>query len=270
MTDSAEQQLKTELLGVALEAAHLAGAFLRDGRPDDLGVAATKTSAVDVVTEMDIASEKLITDFFAERRPDDGVLGEEGASSEGSSGIQWVIDPIDGTVNYLYGRPDWSVSIAARKDGETLVGVVHAPMRGETYRAVLGEGAFVNDKAARTRPAPPFGQALVGTGFGYVAERRARQAEVARQLIPLVRDIRRGGSAAIDLCDVALGRLDAYYERGLNPWDFAAGELIAREAGALTGGRPGEAPTGELTIAAPPGLFEDLQGRLEELGAWHD
>ncbi|MGW6021983.1 inositol monophosphatase family protein [Streptomyces sp. NPDC055099] len=262
--------LKAELLAVALEAAHRAGAFLRDGRPDDLGVAATKTSAVDVVTEMDIASEKLITDFFAERRPDDGVLGEEGASFEGSSGVQWVIDPIDGTVNYLYGRPDWSVSIAARKDGETLVGVVHAPMRGETYRAVLGEGAFVNDRPARTRPAPPFAQALVGTGFGYVAERRVRQAEVARQLIPLVRDIRRGGSAAIDLCDVALGRLDAYYERGLNPWDFAAGDLVAREAGALTGGRPGEPPTGELTIAAPPGLFEDLQGRLEELGAWHD
>ncbi|MFI6088852.1 inositol monophosphatase family protein [Streptomyces sp. NPDC051218] len=262
--------LKAELLGVALEAAHRAGAFLRDGRPDDLGVAATKTSAVDVVTEMDIASEKLITDFFAERRPDDGVLGEEGASSEGSSGVQWVIDPIDGTVNYLYGRPDWSVSIAARKGGETLVGVVHAPMRGETYRAVLGEGAFVNDKPAHARPAPPFEQALIGTGFGYIAQRRVRQAEVARQLIPLVRDIRRGGSAAIDLCDVALGRLDAYYERGLNPWDFAAGDLVAREAGALTGGRPGEAVSGELAVAAPPGLFEDLQGRLEELGAWHD
>ncbi|MGW5867892.1 inositol monophosphatase family protein [Streptomyces sp. NPDC055239] len=270
MTDPADQQLKAELLGVALEAAHRAGAFLRDGRPDDLGVAATKTSAVDVVTEMDIASEKLITDFFAERRPDDGVLGEEGASSEGSSGVQWVIDPIDGTVNYLYGRPDWSVSIAARKDGETLVGVVHAPMRGETYRAVLGGGAFVNDEPAHTRPAPPFERALVGTGFGYVAERRVRQADVARQLIPLVRDIRRGGSAAIDLCDVALGRLDAYYERGLNPWDFAAGDLVAREAGALTGGRPGQPLSGELTVAAPPGLFEDLQGRLEELGAWHD
>ncbi|MEU6672670.1 inositol monophosphatase family protein [Streptomyces sp. NPDC046853] len=262
--------LKAELLGVALEAAQRAGAFLRDGRPEDLGVAATKTSAVDVVTEMDIASEKLITDFLAERRPDDGVLGEEGASSEGSSGVQWVIDPIDGTVNYLYGRPDWSVSIAARKDGETLVGVVHAPMRGEICRAVLGEGAFVNDKPAHVRPAPPFEQALIGTGFGYVAQRRVRQAEVARQLIPLVRDIRRGGSAAIDLCDVALGRLDAYYERGLNPWDFAAGDLVAREAGALTGGRPGQALSGELTVAAPPGLFEDLQGRLEDLGAWHD
>lgn len=269
MTDPLKA-LKAELLDVALEAAHRAGAFLRDGRPADLGVAATKSSAVDVVTEMDLASEKLITDFLAERRPDDGVLGEEGASFEGSSGVQWVIDPIDGTVNYLYGRPDWSVSVAARKDGETLVGVVHAPMRGETGRAVLGEGAFLNDEPTRVRTAPPFEQALVGTGFGYVAERRAQQAEVARRLIPRVRDIRRGGSAAIDLCDVAAGRLDAYYERGLNPWDFAAGDLIAREAGALTGGRPGERLSGELAVAAPPGLFQTLQGLLEDLGAWHD
>lgn len=147
--------LKAELLEVALEAAARAGAFLRDGRPADLGVAATKTSAVDVVTEMDIASEKLITGFLAERRPDDGVLGEEGASIEGSSGITWVIDPIDGTVNYLYGRPEWSVSIAARQGDETLVGVVAAPLRGETYRAVLGQGAFVNDRPAHVRVAPP-------------------------------------------------------------------------------------------------------------------
>ncbi|MER7197164.1 inositol monophosphatase [Streptomyces sp. CB01635] len=262
--------LKAELLEVALEAAARAGTFLRDGRPADLGVAATKTSAVDVVTEMDIASEKLITGFLAERRPDDGVLGEEGASTEGSSGITWVIDPIDGTVNYLYGRPEWSVSIAALQGDETLVGVVAAPLRGETYRAVLGQGAYVNDRPAHARVAPPFEQALVGTGFGYLAARRAHQADVVRELVPHVRDIRRGGSAAIDLCDVAVGRLDAYYERGLNPWDLAAGDLIAREAGALTGGRPGEVPSGELTIAAPPGLFEQLQNRLEELGAWHD
>ncbi|MEI5098045.1 inositol monophosphatase family protein [Streptomyces sp. PmtG] len=266
--------MKAELLAVALEkAAHRAGELLRDGRPDDLGVAATKSSAVDVVTEMDIASEKLITDFLAARRPGDGVLGEEGASTESSSGIQWVIDPIDGTVNYLYGRPDWAVSIAARRTGEggeTLVGVVHAPVRGETYRAVLGQGAYVNDRPARTRSAPPFDQALIGTGFGYVAERRAHQAEVVRQLLPRVRDIRRSGSAAIDLCDVATGRLDAYYERGLNPWDFAAGDLVAREAGALTGGRPGEPLSGELTVAGPPGLFEPLRAFLDERGAWHD
>jgi myo-inositol-1(or 4)-monophosphatase len=264
------ERLKAELLEIALEAAIRAGAFLRDGRPDDLGVAATKTSAIDVVTEMDIASEKLITGLLTDRRPDDGLLGEEGASVEGSSGVEWVIDPIDGTVNYLYGLPSWAVSIAARKDGETLVGVVHAPARGETFRAVLGEGAFVNDRPARVRPAAELGLALVGTGFGYLAERKVRQAEVVGRLIPEVRDIRRGGSAAIDLCDVAAGRLDAYYERGLNPWDYAAGDLIAREAGALTGGRPGEPVSPALTIAAAPGLFELLQARLEELGAWHD
>lgn len=262
--------LKGELLRIALDAADRAGTFLRDGRPEDLAVAATKSSAVDVVTEMDIASEKLITGLLAEARPEDGVLGEEGASVEGTSGVQWVIDPLDGTVNYLYGLPSWAVSIAARLDGETVVGVVYAPMRGETYRAVLGEGAHVNERPTRVRPAPEFAQALVGTGFGYLAERRARQAEVIRHLVPEVRDIRRGGSAAIDLCDVALGRLDAYYERGLHPWDYAAGDLVAREAGALTGGRPGEPVSPELTLAAPPGLFEPLQARLEALGAWHD
>ncbi|MFI1733653.1 inositol monophosphatase family protein [Streptomyces acidicola] len=273
MTDkSAEQRrpLRAELLEIALDAATRAGAFLRDGRPADLGVAATKTSAVDVVTEMDIASEKLITGLLAERRPDDGVLGEEGASVEGSSGVQWVIDPLDGTVNYLYGLPSWAVSIAARLHGETIVGVVHAPLRGETFRAVLGEGAYMNGRPARVRSAAALEVALVGTGFGYLADRRARQAEVLRELLPHVRDIRRGGSAAIDLCDVAVGRLDGFYERGLNPWDYAAGDLIAREAGALTGGRPGEPVSTDLTVVAPPGLFEPLQARLEALGAWHD
>ncbi|MEW2494273.1 inositol monophosphatase family protein [Streptomyces nodosus] len=263
-------RLETELLEIALEAATRAGAFLRDGRPEDLGVAATKTSAIDVVTEMDIAAEKLITGLLTDRRPEDGLLGEEGASVEGTSGVEWVIDPIDGTVNYLYGLPGWAISIAARKDGETLVGVVHAPMRGETFRAVRGEGAFLNDRPVRVRPAPDLGFALVGTGFGYLTERKIHQAEVVLQLIPEVRDIRRAGSAAIDLCDVAAGRLDAYYERGLNPWDYAAGDLIAREAGALTGGRPGEPLSPALTIAAPPGLFEQLRTRLDELGAWHD
>ncbi|MEU7041832.1 inositol monophosphatase family protein [Streptomyces varsoviensis] len=267
MTD---RPLKDELLAVALEAARRAGELLRDGRPADLGVAATKTSSIDVVTEMDIAAEKLITDFLAEERPHDGLLGEEGASTAGSSGVRWVIDPIDGTVNYLYGLPSWSVSIAAELHGEAVVGVVAAPMRGETYHAVLDEGAYAAGERVRCRPAPAFDQALIGTGFGYLTERRAAQAEVVRALLPRVRDIRRAGSAAIDLCDVACGRLDGYYERGLNPWDFAAGALIAREAGARTGGRPGDPLSGELAVAAPPGLFEPLQELLDNLGAWHD
>ncbi|ALO11527.1 Inositol-1-monophosphatase [Streptomyces venezuelae] len=262
--------LLAELLDLGLEAARRAGALLRDGRPDDLTVAKTKTSPIDVVTEMDIAAEKLITGFLAEHRPQDGFLGEEGASSPGTSGIRWVIDPLDGTVNYLYGQPTWAVSIAAERDGETVVGVVEAPMRGETYRAVLGGGAYSGERRLAARPSPELDQALVGTGFGYIQSRRAHQADVAQRVIPRVRDIRRGGSAAIDLCDVAAGRLDAYYERGLNPWDLAAGALIAREAGALTGGRPGEPESGELTLAASPGVFAPLQELLEELGAWHD
>ncbi|MFF8606324.1 inositol monophosphatase family protein [Streptomyces sp. NPDC015346] len=262
--------LRAELLALALEAGRRAGALLRDGRPDDLAVARTKTSPIDVVTEMDIAAEKLITGFLAEHRPEDGFLGEEGAASPGSSGVRWVIDPLDGTVNYLYGLPTWAVSIAAERDGETLVGVVEAPMRRETYHAVLGGGAYAGERRLAARPPAPLDQALISTGFAYVQTRRARQAEVARHLVPRLRDIRRGGSAAIDLCDVAAGRLDGYYERGLNPWDLAAGDLIAREAGALTGGRPGERPSGELTVAAPPGVFEPLQELLEEFGAWHD
>ncbi|MFD5571751.1 inositol monophosphatase family protein [Streptomyces cadmiisoli] len=271
MTDT----LHTDLLRLAREAAHRAGELLRDGRPADLAVAATKSSPIDVVTEMDLAAEKLITDLISGHRPDDGFLGEEGASSEGTSGIRWVIDPLDGTVNYLYGLPTWAVSIAAELDGETVVGVVAAPMRGETYGAVRGGGAWAADARGRERvlacrPAPPLDQALVSTGFNYVTEVRSHQAEVAARLIPKLRDIRRSGSAAVDLCDVAAGRLDGYYERGLNAWDFAAGDLIAREAGALTGGRPGERPSRDLTVAGTPGVFEPLQRLLEDFGAWHD
>ncbi|MCX5386172.1 inositol monophosphatase family protein [Streptomyces sp. NBC_00083] len=262
--------LHRELLELALEAARRAGALLRDGRPADLAVAATKSSAVDVVTEMDIAAEKLITGYLGEYRPEDGFLGEEGSSSEGTSGVRWVIDPLDGTVNYLYGLPTWAVSIAAEVDGERVAGVVAAPMRGETYHAVLGGGAFEGGRPLRCRPPAPLAESLVGTGFAYVHSVRAHQAEVAQRLIPRFRDIRRGGSAAIDLCDVAAGRLDGYYERGLNPWDLAAGDLIAREAGALTGGRPGRTPSRELTVAASPELFGPLQSLLEEHGAWHD
>ncbi|WNI18434.1 inositol monophosphatase family protein [Actinacidiphila sp. ITFR-21] len=270
MTTSPAHPDTAELLQIALEAARRAGALLRDGRPADLGVAATKTSPIDVVTEMDIAAEKLITSYIGQLRPEDGFLGEEGASSEGTSGVRWVIDPLDGTVNYLYGLPAWAVSIAAEFDGQVVAGVVEAPMRGETYQAVIGGGALVNGVAAHCRPAADFAHALIGTGFGYLAERRAAQAEVVRALVPRVRDIRRGGAAAIDLADVGCGRLDGYFERGLNPWDLAAGALFAREAGALTGGRPGEPASGELTVAAPAGLFEPLQELLEGLGAWHD
>ncbi|WP_407988147.1 inositol monophosphatase family protein [Kitasatospora sp. CMC57] len=253
--------LLDELLDVALEAAGRAGTLLRDGRPADLGVAATKSSPVDVVTEMDLASEKLILELINTRRPEDGYLGEEGADQAGTSGVRWVVDPLDGTVNYLYGLPSWGVSVAAELDGRAVVGVVAVPARDELFQAVIGRGAHLNGAPIRCRPAPPWGQALVGTGFNYVQSVRVRQAEVLLALMPEVRDIRRGGAAAVDLCDVAAGRLDAFYERGLHPWDRAAGALIAAEAGAPTSGPEG------LTCTAPPGTHERLLERLTALGA---
>lgn len=264
-----------ELLELAREAAARAGRLLRDGRPADLGVAATKSSPIDVVTEMDLAAEKLITDFLLGHRPQDGLLGEEGGGSEGTSGVRWIVDPLDGTVNYLYGLPTWGVSIAAEVDGETVAAVVEVPMRDTSYTAVLGGGAYSHrargaPERMRCRPAPPLDQALIGTGFNYVARVRTAQAAVARRLIPQVRDIRRSGSAAVDLCDVGGGRLDGFYERGLAPWDLAAGDLIAREGGARTGGRPGRGPDGDLTVAASPGIFARLQPLLAELGADRD
>lgn len=262
--------LLDELLEIALAAAGAAGALLLDGRPEHLSVAATKSAPTDVVTEMDLAAERLLVHEILGRRPDDGLLGEEGASAAGTSGVRWIVDPLDGTVNYLYGLPSWAVSVAAEYRGRVVAGVVAAPHRREVFQAVLGRGASVNGRALRVRPAPPLAEALVATGFGYVRERRAHQGEVARALLPEVRDLRRAGSAAIDLCDLAAGRLDGYYERGLNPWDYAAGALAAAEAGALVGGRPGEPHSPELTVAAAPGVFEPLQRRLEELGAWHD
>jgi myo-inositol-1(or 4)-monophosphatase len=275
VTDLHQTDLHRELLETGREAARRAGELLRDGRPADLAVAATKSSPIDVVTEMDIAAEKLIIDLISARRPDDGFLGEEGASSVGTSGVRWVVDPLDGTVNYLYGLPSWSVSVAAEVDGETVAGVVEVPMRGESFHAVLGGGAWASgawdgERRLAVRPSPPLEQALISTGFNYVTAVRAHQAEVARELLPLVRDIRRGGSAAVDLCDLAAGRLDGYYERGLHPWDRAAGDLIAREAGAVTGGRAGERPSDDLTVAATAGVFAPLQDLLERLGAWHD
>ncbi|MFC4912737.1 inositol monophosphatase family protein [Actinomadura gamaensis] len=264
----------SELLELALETAREAGRMLVDKRPADLGVAATKSSPTDVVTEMDRASERLITERILAVRPRDAFLGEEGGSTGGDSGVRWVVDPIDGTVNYLYDLPDWAVSIAAEVDGETVAGVVEIPRRGETYTAVRGGGALLHTASGvrelRVNDGVPLERALVATGFGYAAGRRAHQAEVLTGVLPRVRDIRRGGSCCVDLCSLAAGRVDAYYERGVQAWDVAAGALIVQEAGGRVQGLAGAPVSPELCIAAAPGLFDALHAVLEPLDPARD
>lgn len=259
-----------QLLVLAESAAQQAGRLLVQGRPADLRVASTKSSPTDVVTEMDTAAERLLVEQLLGARPDDGVLGEEGASGAGSSGVRWVLDPIDGTVNYLYNLPAWSVSVAAEIQGRSVVGVVHAPALGVTWSTVRGGGASCNGAPVRCAAPVPVEQALVGTGFGYAAARRARQGEVLGALLPQVRDVRRIGSAAIDLCLVAGGQLDAYYERGTNRWDIAAGGLVAQEAGVRVEGLHGNPPGPDMVLAAVPGLFEAFHDLLASLDPVRD
>ena len=188
--------------------------------------------------------------------------------------MRWIVDPLDGTVNYLYGLRDWAVSIAAEVDGAVVAGVVEVPRHGETFTAVTGQGAWLHRGEARLAlrcsSGVPLDQALVGTGFGYDPGRRQVQGEVVAALLPHIRDIRRGGSAAVDLCSVAAGRLDAFYERGLNYWDFAAGGLIAREAGALVGGLAGRTESTSMAVAAGPGLYQQLDTFLSKLNPERD
>ena len=259
------------LLALAQEAARQAGELLLAGREGAVSTLATKSSPTDVVTEMDHAAERLIRTLLLGARPDDGLLGEEGSDIAGASGVRWVVDPIDGTVNFLYGYPAWSVSIAAevvdpgsgpQAFGQAVAGVVHVPAAGLTWTATLGGGAWRDGRRLRGSRTTSLAQALVGTGFGYAAETRRRQAEVLACVLPAVRDIRRSGSAAFDLCCAAEGLLDAYYERGLNPWDLAAGALIAHEAGLLVGGPAGMPASHELVVAAPPALYSALEGLL--------
>lgn len=262
--------LAAELAGlassVALEAAGLL--LTRHGR---VGVVRTKSSPTDVVTEMDRAAEDLIRDRLLAARPGDTVLGEEGGQTGPGGGVRWVVDPLDGTVNYLYGLPDWAVSIAAEVGGVVVAGAVSVPLRRCMFTAVLGGGAWLESgwQPGRQRLAcnspVALSAALIATGFGYGARQRAGQGGIVAAVLPRVRDIRRSGSAAADLCSVAAGQVDGYYEQGLHHWDLAAGALIAREAGAMTGGLRGEAAGAAMTIAASPGLFADLHDLLASL-----
>jgi myo-inositol-1(or 4)-monophosphatase len=262
----------TELLALARAIAIEAGELAGRRRVEGVAVAATKSTVVDIVTEADREVEALIRDRILDARPDDGILGEEGGSTAGTSGITWVVDPIDGTVNYLYGIPHYAVSIAVVEGdpdptGWTdVAGCVHNPATGETFTAAVGEGAFCGTRAIQVSAPVDLGQALIATGFAYASATRAMQGELIARLLPRVRDIRRQGTASLDLCFVADGRVDAYFERTLSPWDHAAGAVIAREAGARVTGWGGSAPSRDLLIAAHPQMAELIETTLVELG----
>jgi myo-inositol-1(or 4)-monophosphatase len=274
VTDDTPRALLGLACDTAIEAGRMLAARRPPGRPGRPEVTATKSSPTDVVTEMDHAAEALITERLRAQRPQDAFLGEEGGES-GQGRVRWIIDPLDGTVNYLYGLPDWAVSIAAEVDGTPMAGVVAVPAYDEVFTAISGEGAWLlaGDQppvTLRCNTGVPLAEALVGTGFGYAAARRAVQGEVVAAVLPQVRDIRRGGSAAADLCSVAAGRLDAFYERGLNYWDYAAGGLIAAEAGARLGGLAGRPASPGFILAAEPALFAQLHGLLAPLNPERD
>lgn len=264
--------LADHVLASAIRYAKLAGAALLE-RPDKLEIA-TKSSATDVVTHMDELAEDIIVAGITADFPSDGILGEEGADVNSTSGYQWIIDPLDGTINYLYGLPAWAVSIA-RVDlhtGDAQVGVVYAPAMDRLYFAKSGHGSYLNDFATplRVGECTLLSQALVGTGFGYDSKRRAGQARVLNAVLPNVRDIRRIGSCALDLCFVAQGLLDMFFERGVNPWDHAAGGLIAREAGAIVSGLNNKTESTEMLVATNRFLHGNICELLESVSAESD
>ena len=254
-----------DLLDLARAVAVETAGLVRIRRRAGVEVAATKSSPVDIVTEVDQAAERLIYDRLMSARPDDGFLGEEGGSSESSSGVTWIVDPIDGTVNFLYGIPQYAVSIAASVDDRVVAGVVVNVETEEVFAATLGGGATCGGRPLNVRSDVPLSERLVVTGFNYVAEVRARQAVAAAALLTQVRDIRRLGSAALDLCAIGAGRADAYVEEGLNPWDLAAGGLVATEAGATLQVRPGVGGT-DCVICAPADGFEEFAGLVTDCG----
>jgi myo-inositol-1(or 4)-monophosphatase len=256
-----------ELLEVAVRVTREAADLARELREHGVTGVATKSTDTDVVTAADKATERYVRDALYERRPGDTVLGEESGESAGTGAVRWILDPIDGTVNYLYGLPQYAVSLAAEVDGVTVAGVVRNIATGEEWTATRGGGAFRDGRRLAGSGVTELGQALVATGFGYAADRRAHQAAVLAGLLSRIRDIRRFGSAALDLCFAAEGRVDAYYEKGLNLWDHAAGGLIAAEAGLLVTGLAGAPPGPDLVLVAPSGIHAALHDALVALDA---
>jgi Archaeal fructose-1,6-bisphosphatase and related enzymes of inositol monophosphatase family len=254
MTDS------NELLQLALKIARQAGDLLVD-RPAswDLTV---KTTAIDIATQMDLASERLIVESILAARPDDGVIGEEGTARPSKSGVTWVIDPVDGTVNYFYGLPGWAISIAAKDESGTLAGVSIAQLLIRPGMQAKVMEHFLNDVKIGCNDPIELNRALLSTGFAYDVRDRIEQLKIVNVLLPQIRDLRRIGSAAADICHVATGLVDGYFETGLHEWDLAAAELIAREAGAVVSTRPWHGLN--LTMAAGPHLFSALNAHIPE------
>ncbi|GAA1518479.1 inositol monophosphatase family protein [Dactylosporangium maewongense] len=256
-----------ELLALAVPIAREAAALARAMRAAGVDPVATKSTLTDVVTAADQAVERQVREAIRHARPGDAVLGEEYGDSQQASAVRWILDPIDGTVNYLYDLPQYAVSLAAEVDGVVVAGVVINAATGREWTAVLGGGSHADGRRLSGSRQTDLRQALVGTGFGYAADRRLHQAAVLAGLIGDIRDVRRLGAAAIDLCLAAEGSLDAYYEKGLNAWDHAAGGLVAAEAGLLVTGLAGAVPGPDMVVAAPPALHKALHDRLVELDA---
>ncbi|WP_305782707.1 inositol monophosphatase family protein [Symbioplanes lichenis] len=257
-----------ELLGVAVRIAREAAETARRMRAEAITDVETKSTDTDVVTAADKAVERQVVDALGRERPGESVLGEEYGDSAGGTGrVRWILDPIDGTVNYLYGLPQYAVSLAAEVDGTVVAGVVRNAATGDEWTATLGGGAWRDGRRLGGSARTTLDQSLIATGFGYDAARRRHQGAVLAGLIAEVRDIRRFGAAAIDLCLAAEGAVDAYFEKGLNPWDHAAGGLVAAEAGLRVSGLDG-APAGpDMLVAAPPAIFGALHDLLVRLDA---
>ena len=253
--------MTTELLTLAIEAARGAGELLMKSFGGDREEISTKSSPTDLVSKADRDSEGFLLDLIASERPNDGILAEEGGRAESSTGYRWVIDPLDGTINFLFRIPVWAVSLAVEDPDGGVVGVVYDPNRGEMFTAQRGEGAWLDGRRLMVSTRAELTTALVGTGFAYEAARRIAQARIAAEVLGKVRDIRRAGSAALDLCSVACGRLDGFFEAYTQPWDRAAGALIVAEAGGVVS--EGQAPVGEgTTIVASNEILHDELRRL--------
>ncbi len=255
-----------EFRDLALEAGRLVSSEIKS-RAGQINERDTKSSTTDLVTAVDSWAEEKITDFITTIRPKDEILGEEGTTITGTSGVKWIIDPIDGTTNFFYGLPGYTVSIGIAADEKIVAGVIMNPFAQEEYAAALNEGATCNGSPIAVNSPIDLSETLLSTGFSYLPEKRENQGKVLVDILPNVRDIRRSGSAANDLACVASGKVDAYFEYGLNIWDIAAGLIIVQEAGGKVSDLEGNFPSGDFVIAASPTIHTRLLDLLQTLRA---